>query len=431
MNWVLIKDIKDYNDREVTLKGWVYNKRSSGKIWFLILRDGTGIIQGVVLKNEVSEKVFNIKDELTQESSVIVQGLIHADKRSPGGYEIVVRDIKVVQIATDYPIALKDHGVEFLMDNRHLWLRSRKQWAILRIRHTVYYAITEYLNNNGFIRFDSPLLTPNACEGTTTLFTVPYFDLGNAYLSQSGQLYLEAGIMSLGRVYNFGPVFRAEKSKTRKHLTEFWMMDAETAYVEHDENLKIQEDLIRFVIRLVLEKNAIELEVLERDIEQLKKADAPFKRMTHKEAIEYLRSRGSDISDKGDLGAKDEVMLTEGSDVPVFVEKWPKEIKAFYMKLDKDNPDLVLCADLIAPEGFGEIIGGSQREDDHDLLYQRMVAEDMPINEYQWFLDLRKYGSVPHSGFGVGLERLVQWMSGVVQIRESIPFARTIYRLRP
>ncbi|MBU4445513.1 asparagine--tRNA ligase [bacterium] len=431
MDWVLIKDVKDYNDREVTLKGWVYNKRSSGKIWFLILRDGTGIIQGVVLKNEVSEEVFNIKDELTQESSVIVKGLIHADRRSPGGYEIVVRDIKVVQIATDYPIALKDHGVEFLMDNRHLWLRSRKQWAILRIRHTVYYAITEYLNNNGFIRFDSPLLTPNACEGTTTLFTVPYFDLGNAYLSQSGQLYLEAGIMSLGRVYDFGPVFRAEKSKTRKHLTEFWMMDAEAAYVEHDENLKIQEELIRFVIRSVLEKNATELEVLERDIEQLKKADAPFKRMTHKEAIEYLRSRGSDISDKSDLGAKDEVMLTEGSDVPVFIEKWPKEIKAFYMKRDKDNPDLVLGADLIAPEGFGEIIGGSQREDDHDLLYQRMVAEDMPLDEYQWFLDLRKYGSVPHSGFGVGLERLVQWMSGVEQIRESIPFARTIYRLRP
>ena len=431
MDWVLIKDVKDYNDREVTLKGWVYNKRSSGKIWFLILRDGTGIIQGVVLKNEVSEEVFNIKDELTQESSVIVKGLIHADRRSPGGYEIVVRDIELVQIATDYPIALKDHGVEFLMDNRHLWLRSRKQWAILRIRHTVYYAITEYLNNNGFIRFDSPLLTPNACEGTTTLFTVPYFDLGNAYLSQSGQLYLEAGIMSLGRVYDFGPVFRAEKSKTRKHLTEFWMMDAEAAYVEHDENLKIQEDLIRFVIRSVIEKNMTELEVLERDIDQLKKADAPFKRMTYKEAIEYLRSRGSDISDMGDLGAKDEVTLTDGSDVPVFVEKWPKEIKSFYMKRDKDNTDLVLGADLIAPEGFGEIIGGSQREDDHDLLYQRMVAEDMPLDEYQWFLDLRKYGSVPHSGFGVGLERLVQWMSGVVQIRESIPFARTIYRLRP
>ena len=431
MDWVFIKDVKHYDEKEVTLKGWVYNKRSSGKIWFLIMRDGTGIIQGVVLKNEVSEEVFNKKDELTQESSIVVRGLIHADKRSPGGYEIVVKDIEIVQIADEYPIALKEHGVEFLMDNRHLWLRSRKQWAILRIRHTVYHAISDYLNMNGFYRFDSPLLTPNACEGTTTLFKVPYFDLGNAYLSQSGQLYLEAGIMSLGRVYDFGPVFRAEKSKTRKHLTEFWMMDAEAAFIEHDDNLKIQEELIRFVINAVLEKNLSDLEVLERDVEQLKKADAPFKRMTHKETVEFLRSKGSEITEKDDLGAKDEVLLTEDSDVPIFVEKWPKEVKAFYMKRDKDNPDLVLGADLIAPEGFGEIIGGSQREDDYDLLYKRMVDENMPLEDYQWFLDLRKYGSVPHSGFGVGLERLVQWMSGTKHIREVIPFARTIYRLKP
>ncbi len=431
MDWILIKDVKNYNEKEVILKAWVYNKRSSGKIWFLILRDGTGIIQGVVLKNEVTEDVFNKREELTQESSVIVKGLIHEDKRSPGGYEIVVRDIEMVQVAAEYPIALKEHGVEFLMDNRHLWLRSNKQWAVLRIRHTVYYAITDYLNQNSFVRFDSPLLTPNACEGTTTLFTVPYFDQGNAYLSQSGQLYLEAGIMSLGRVYDFGPVFRAEKSKTRKHLTEFWMMDAEAAFVEHDENLKIQEELIRFVIREVIEKNANELEILERDVAQLKKADAPFKRMTHKEAIEYLQAQGSEIGFDSDLGAKDEVILTEDSDVPIFVEKWPKEIKAFYMKRDKENPDLVLGADLIAPEGFGEIIGGSQREDDHDLLYDRMVAENMPLKDYQWFLDLRKYGSVPHSGFGIGLERMVQWMSGTKHIREVIPFARTIYRLKP
>jgi asparaginyl-tRNA synthetase len=431
MNWILIKDVKNYDQQEVILKGWVYNKRSSGKIWFLILRDGTGLIQGIVLKNEVSDEVFNKYTELDQESSVIVQGLIHADQRSPGGYEIVVRDIQVLQIATDFPIALKEHGVEFLMDNRHLWLRSRKQWAVLRIRHAVYYAITDYLHQNGFVRFDSPLLTPNACEGTTTLFSVPYFDLGKAYLSQSGQLYLEAGIMSLGRVYDFGPVFRAEKSKTRKHLTEFWMMDAEAAFVEHEENLKIQEELIRFVIRSILDKCAIELEILERDVKPLKRADAPFKRMTHAEAVEYLRKKGSDISGLSDLGAKDEVLLTKNSEVPIFIEKWPKEIKAFYMKRDQENPDLVLGADLIAPEGFGEIIGGSQREDNYDLLYQRMVAEDMPLDEYQWFLDLRKYGSVPHSGFGVGLERLVQWMSGTAQIRETIPFARTIYRLRP
>lgn len=431
MDWVFIKDVKNYDGKEVTLKGWVYNKRSSGKIWFLIMRDGTGIIQGVVLKNEVSEEVFNQEDKLTQESSIIVRGLIHADKRSPGGYEIVVRDIEVVQIAKDYPITLKEHGVEFLMDNRHLWLRSSKQWAVLRIRHTVYYAITDYLNQNGFYRFDSPLLTPNACEGTTTLFSVPYFELGNAYLSQSGQLYLEAGIMSLGRVYDFGPVFRAEKSKTRKHLTEFWMMDAEAAFVEHEQNLKIQEELIRFVINAVLEKNPEDLEILERDIDQLKKADAPFRRITHAEAIAFLRSKGSDIDAQSDLGAKDEVLLTENSAVPVFVEKWPKEIKAFYMKRDQENPNLVLGADLIAPEGFGEVIGGSQREDDYDLLYQRMVAENMPLDDYRWYLDLRKYGSVPHSGFGIGLERLVQWMSGTKHIREVIPFARTIYRLKP
>ncbi|HPY00922.1 MAG TPA: asparagine--tRNA ligase, partial [Candidatus Marinimicrobia bacterium] len=276
-----------------------------------------------------------------------------------------------------------------------------------------------------------PILTPNACEGTTTLFEVPYFDLGKAYLSQSGQLYLETGIMSLGRVYDFGPVFRAEKSKTRKHLTEFWMMDAEAAFVEHEENMRIQEELIRFVIRKILAECQPELEILERNIEQLRKADAPFKKMTHREAVEYLRSKGSSMTETEDLGAQDETLLTEGSDVPIFVEKWPKEIKAFYMKRDPENPDLVLGDDLIAPEGYGEIIGGSQREDDYDLLLQRMIAENMPLDEYQWFLDLRKYGSVPHSGFGVGLERLITWIAGVPHIRETIPFPRTIYRLRP
>ncbi len=431
MDWVFVKDVKDYDGKEVVMKGWVYNKRSSGKIWFLILRDGTGIIQGIVLNNEVSKSVFDKRDEMLQESSVTIKGLIHEDKRAPGGYEIVIRDITVHQIANDYPISLKEHGVEFLMDNRHLWLRSKKQWAILRIRHAVYYAITEYLNNNDFIRFDSPLLTPNACEGTTTLFSVPYFNLGNAYLSQSGQLYLEAGIMSLGRVYDFGPVFRAEKSKTRKHLTEFWMMDAEAAFVEHEENMQIQEELIRYIITKVIDNNKVELDILERDIEKLKKADAPFKIITHKDAVDYLRDKGSEISYVGDLGAQDEVLLTEDSDVPIFVEKWPKETKAFYMKRDKENPDLVLGADLIAPEGYGEIIGGSQREDDYDLLLQRMKDDNMPLEDYQWFLDLRKYGSVPHSGFGVGLERLVTWMAGVPHIRETIPFPRTIYRLEP
>lgn len=429
--WICIRDIAKYDQQVVTLKGWLYNLRSSGKIWFLLLRDGSGLIQGIVSRADVTEEVFNLRDVLTQESSLIVTGLVHADKRAPGGYELVVQHIQIVQLAQDYPITLKEHGIEFLMDNRHLWLRSRKQWALLRLRHTVYFAICEYLNRNGFIRFDSPILTPNACEGTTTLFEVPYFDLGKGYLSQSGQLYLEAGIMSLGRVYDFGPVFRAEKSKTRKHLTEFWMMDAEAAFVEHEENLQIQEGLIRYVIRTAVERCREELNILERDIARLQKADAPFGRMTHQEAVTYLRAKGSTISDKDDLGAQDEVLLTEGSDVPIFVEKWPKEIKAFYMKRDPQNPNLVLGADLIAPEGYGEIIGGSQREDDYELLLTRMQEEKMPLEEYQWFLDLRKYGSVPHSGFGVGLERLVTWIGGVQHIRETIPFPRTIYRLRP
>ncbi|MCK9483160.1 MAG: asparagine--tRNA ligase [Candidatus Marinimicrobia bacterium] len=431
MQSVLVKDVQSYNGQEVSLRGWVYNLRSSGKIWFLLLRDGTGLIQGIVSRNDVTEEVFNQKDNLTQESAIRISGLIHEDKRAPGGYEIIIKELHVYQVAKDYPIALKEHGAEFLMDNRHLWLRSRKQWALLRIRHTVYYAITQYLNENNFIRFDSPILTPNACEGTTTLFEVPYFDLGKAYLSQSGQLYLETGIMSLGRVYDFGPVFRAEKSKTRKHLTEFWMMDAEAAFVEHEENMRIQEGLIRFVIRKALTECKAELEILERNVEQLEKADAPFKIMTHREAVEYLRSKGSSMTETEDLGAQDESLLTESSDVPIFIEKWPKEIKAFYMKRDPQNPDIVLGDDLIAPEGYGEIIGGSQREDDYDLLLQRMIGEKMPLAEYQWFLDLRKYGSVPHSGFGVGLERLVTWIAGVPHIRETIPFPRTIYRLRP
>jgi asparaginyl-tRNA synthetase len=431
MTLATVKTVYRFEQQEVELRGWVYNMRSSGKIWFLMFRDGTGIMQCTVLQNEVTPDVFEMYSALTQESSVIVQGIVRADRRAPGGYELTVKDIQIVQIAAEYPITPKEHGVDFLLSNRHLWVRSSKQWAVLRIRHSVYFAICEYLNNNGFVRFDSPILTPNACEGTTTLFKVPYFDLGAAYLSQSGQLYLETGIMSLGRVYDFGPVFRAEKSKTRKHLTEFWMMDAEAAYVEHEENMQIQEELIRFVIRLVLKNNSSELQILERNVEQLMKADAPFKRMTHAEAVTFLRRKGSTIGNKEDLGAKEEMLLTETSDVPIFVERWPKETKAFYMKRDSADPNIVLGADLIAPEGFGEIIGGSQREDDHDLLLKRMQADQMPIDKYQWYLDLRKFGSVPHSGFGVGLERLVQWMSGVNHIRETIPFPRTIYRLEP
>ena len=431
MQHVFVKDVHLHPGEEICLKGWVRNIRLSGKLAFIILRDGTGEIQTIAFKPELGDEAFELAKRLTIESSVIITGIPKAHPKQENVFELDIKTLAVVQLSEEYPIGKKEHGPDFLLTNRHLWIRSSKQWAVLRIRHTVYFAICQYLNENNFFRFDSPILTPNACEGTTTLFDLDYFDQGKAYLSQSGQLYLETGIMSLGRVYDFGPVFRAERSKTRKHLTEFWMMDAEAAFVEHEENMQIQEELIRYVIRTVLDKCAAELVILERDVEALKAADAPFKRMTHYETIEYLRSKGSEITHGSDLGAQDEVMLTEGSAVPIFIERWPKEIKAFYMKRDPLDPNIVLGNDLIAPEGFGEIIGGSQREDDHDLLLARMQAEKMPIEDYQWFLDLRKYGSVPHSGFGIGLERLVTWMSGIHHIRETIPFPRMIYRIYP
>ncbi|MBS3740934.1 MAG: asparagine--tRNA ligase [Candidatus Cloacimonetes bacterium] len=428
---VLIKDVGKHVDEEVILSGWVRNKRSSGKIQFIILRDGTAEIQAVAFHPNLTDSQFEKCENLTMESSVKIWGKVKKDERSPTGYELDLTNIEIIQIAAEYPIQKKSHGVNFLLDNRHLWVRSRKQHALLKIRHTVYYAITTYLNENGFYRYDSPILTPNACEGTTTLFKVPYFDIGKAYLSQSGQLYAETGIMSLGRVYDFGPTFRAEKSKTRKHLTEFWMMDAEAAFVKHKENMKIQEELIRFVIRQVIKKNENELKTLKRDIETLRKADAPFKVITHKEAIDLLQTKGYDIGYDEDFGAEEEEAITEDAEIPVFVEKWPKHIKSFYMKIDPDDKDISLCDDLIAPEGFGEIIGGSEREDDYKILKKRMKEEELPMDEYQWYLDLRRYGTVPHSGFGVGLERLIGWMSGVRHIRQTIPFPRMINRVSP
>ena len=432
MKLITLKEIKDHIGEEVKLRGWVRNyRKSSSKLRFVIFRDAHADIQAVAFKPEMGEDNFEKVKQVSLECSVEIIGVPQEHPKREGVFEFQLKDLNILGKSVDYPIGKKEHGVDFLLSQRHLWLRSKKQTAALKIRHTVYYAICEYLNKNDFYRFDSPILTPNASEGTTTLFEVPYFDMGSAFLSQSGQLYLEAGIMSLGRVYDFGPVFRAEKSKTRKHLTEFWMMDAEAAFVEHDENIEIQEELIRYVIRTVIERNSKELEILERDVEKLKKADAPFKRMTHREVIDMLKKKGVEIDYLDDFGAPEEEMITEGSDVPVFVERWPKEIKSFYMKRDKDNPDLVLGADLIAPEGFGEIIGGSQREDDHDILLGRIEAEGYDVKDYQWFLDLRKYGSVPHSGFGIGLERLIQWMSGIRYIREVIPFPRMINRINP
>lgn len=431
MKTIFVKDIKAYLGEEIHLRGWVRNIRKSGKLMFIIFRDGTGTIQTVVYKPGIGEEKFELSKTLTIESSVEIWGTPKEHPNKPGVYELDVTDLKPVCISPEYPISKKEHGPDFLLSNRHLWIRAPKQWANLKVRHTVYHAISEYLNNNSFTRFDSPILTPNPCEGSTTLFEVEYFDQGSAYLSQSGQLYLEPAIMTLGRVYDFGPVFRAEKSKTRKHLTEFWMMDAEAAFVEHKENMEIQEGLVRHVIRTVLEKCPKELEILERDVEQLKKADAPFKVMTHYEAIELLQSKGCEIAHGEDFGANEEAILTEGSDVGLFIEKWPKKIKAFYMKQDPDNPELVLGSDLLAPEGFGEIIGGSQREDDYDVLLARMEEEKLDVSTYEWYLDMRKYGSVPHSGFGIGLERLVQWMTGTKHIREVIPFPRMIYRIYP
>ncbi len=430
MDYVLTKDLRDHLGQEVTMKGWVYNFRSSGKIMFVQFRDGYGFVQVVASEEEVGAEVWQKLGELALETSIELTGQVskHPKKEE---YEVQLVSLKMVGTSVDYPIGKKEHGPDFLLSNRHLWLRSQKQWAIMRIRNVVINAIYEYLNEQNFIKIDAPVLTPNACEGTTTLFELDYFDQGKAYLTQSGQLYIEAAIFSVGRCFDFGPVFRAEKSKTRRHLTEFWMMDAEAAYVEHAENMKIQEGNIRHIIRMVLEKCQSELAILERDIEPLKKADNDFKIMSYEETIGYLQANGSDIKYGEDLGGDDETILTAKSEVPVFVDKWPKDIKAFYTKVCPDDSKLVFNSDLIAPEGYGEVIGGSQREDDYDILLKRMTEEKLPLADYQWYLDLRKYGSVPHSGYGIGLERMVAWMCGVKHIRETIPFPRMISRIYP
>ncbi len=428
---VFITDFSKHVGETVAVQGWLYNKRSSGPLYFIEIRDGLGWTQAVAAKASLSEEVWKQIEEAGQESSIIVTGTVAKHPKREGVYELQVTDFKLVQNAINYPIALKDHGPDFLMDNRHLWLRSKRQWAILRIRDAIKTAMHMYLHEQKFISVDSPEFTPNACEGTTTLFAVPYFDLGEAYLSQSGQLYIEAAIASVGRCYDFGPVFRAEKSKTKRHLTEFWMMDAEAAYVEHDENLAIQEGLVRYVVRYCLEHCKEEFTILERNTEALQKVDAPFTRYTYDQAIEKLHELGSDIKYGEDLGNDDEGLLTKDSAVPVFIEKWPAAIKSFYMKRVKENPDLVYGADLIATEGGGEIAGGSQREENIDTLLERIKAEGLNQADYEWYLDTRRYGSVPHSGFGFGLERLVRWISGAEHIRECIPFPRTIGRLRP
>lgn len=428
MEYHTLKDVKNLIDQPINLRGWVVNFRSSGKIGFLEFRDGFDFIQCVIEQKNVGEKIWEDFNNLTLESVINIQGKV-AKHPKKDEYEIHINNLEVLHLVKEeYPISKKEHGADFLLQNRHLWLRSKSQWAIQKIRTTVIKSIYDYLINDNFTKIDSPIFTPNACEGTTELFKVPYFDKF-VYLSQSGQLYLEACIMSLGKVFDFGPTFRAEKSKTRRHLNEFWMMDAEMAFYDNEKSLVLQENLICFVVEQVLKENKKELEILERNTDSLEKIKAPFIRMTHQEAVDKLNKLGSPITYKDDLGAEDETLLTSDTDRPVFVTHWPAEIKAFYMKRDGENR--ALCADLIATDGFGEIIGGSQREDDYNTLLKRIKEHKLPIDYFEWYLDLRKYGTVEHSGFGIGLERLVAWITGIRHIRETIPFPRTITRITP
>ncbi|SHJ92328.1 asparaginyl-tRNA synthetase [Anaerobranca californiensis DSM 14826] len=425
-----IADIAKHEGQEVIIKGWLYNKRSSGKIQFLQIRDGSGFIQGVMVKNEVGEEIFNKVKEITQESSIIVYGTVKREERAPSGFELLLKDVELVHLAPTYPIAKKEHGVDFLMDHRHLWLRSPRQVAIMRVRNTIVNAAREFFDKNGFTLIDAPILTPSACEGTTNLFETEYFDT-KAYLSQSGQLYMEAAAMALGKVYCFGPTFRAEKSKTRRHLIEFWMIEPEMAYVEFEENLQVQEQFVSYIVEKVLEKNRQDLKVLDRDISKLENIKAPFPRITYDDAIKLLQEKGEDIQWGDDFGAPHETIIAESFDKPVFVTHYPTDIKAFYMKPHPQRPEVVLAADLIAPEGYGEIIGGSERIADLDLLLKRIEEHNLPKEAYQWYIDLRTYGSVPHSGFGLGLERTVAWICGLDHVRETIPFPRLLNRLYP
>ena len=431
MKEIDIRDVSKYEGEKVKIKGWLYNKRSSGKIHFLIIRDGTGYIQGIVEKKNVSEEIFELYDKISLETSLEVVGKIRKDERSPFIYEMDVEDIKVYHYTNDYPITKKEHGVGFLLPLRHLWLRSRKQWALMRIRHSVIRAIRDFFDERGFILIDAPILTPSACEGTTTLFETDYFG-EKAYLSQSGQLYMEAACMAFKKVYCFGPTFRAEKSKTRRHLMEFWMVEPEIAFATLNDIMDLSEELVVYIVERVLEERKEELKILERDISKLQNIKRPFYRISYTEAVEFLHKNGfPDFRWGDDFGAPHEVKISENYDKPVIIHRYPKEAKAFYMKEDPENPKVVLCMDMLAPEGYGEIIGGSQREDDYDKLLKRMQELNMPIEDYRWYLDLRKYGSCPHSGFGLGLERTIQWISGLHHIRETIPFPRMLEKIYP
>lgn len=425
-----IERISKYVDQDVTINGWLFNKRSSGKIQFLQIRDGSGFIQGVVVKNDVSPEVFEKCKNITQESSIMVTGSVRADERAPSGFELTVKEVEVVAIAQEYPISLKEHGTDFLMDHRHLWIRTPKQHAILRIRDEINRAIRDFFHERDFVLIEPPIITPASCEGTTELFEIDYFGQ-NAYLSQTGQLYAEAAAMAFGKVYSFGPTFRAEKSKTRKHLNEFWMIEPEMAYVDFEGNLKIQEEMVAYIVQRVLENRKMELKILERNTESLENVKAPFPRITYTDAVKLLQENGFEFEWGDDFGAPHETFIAEQYDKPVFITHFPTKMKAFYMQPDPDNPEVILGADLIAPEGYGEIIGGSQRIHDLDLLLHKLEEEKLPKEIYEWYIDLRRYGSVPHSGYGLGLERTVAWLCGIDHIRQTIPFARTLNRVYP
>lgn len=426
-----ISEVGKFIGQEVTIGAWLANKRSSGKIAFLQLRDGTGFIQGVVVKAEVEEKIFQEAKSLSQESSLYVSGIVREDERSPFGYELGITKFRVIAAAVDYPITPKEHGTEFLMDHRHLWLRSKRQHAVMKIRNEIIRATYEFFNQEGFVKIDPPILTGSAPEGTSELFHTKYFD-EDAYLSQSGQLYMEAAAMALGKVFSFGPTFRAEKSKTRRHLIEFWMIEPEMAFYEFEDNLKVQEAYVSFIVKNVLENCGLELHTLGRDLSKLANIKAPFPRITYDDAITFLHEKGfTEIKWGDDFGAPHETAIAESFDKPVFITHYPTSLKPFYMQPDAKRDDVVLCADLIAPEGYGEIIGGSERIHDAELLKKRLSEHNLNSEAYKWYLQLREYGSVPHSGFGLGLERTVAWISGVEHVRETIPFPRLLNRLYP
>lgn len=440
-----IEDIAKYDGEEVTFRGWVMNKTGKGKLQFIMLRDGTGVCQCVVFKPNVSEEVFEDAKKLTQESSVMITGTVRKEEKAKGGFELDVKSLQIMQLATDYPITPKDHGEAFLIEHRHLWLRSSKQHAIMRIRASVMKAIRDYLDGNGFKIMDSPMFTPNACEGTSTLFETKYFDLGNAYLSQSGQLYAEASAMAMGRVYTFGPAFRAERSKTRKHLTEFWMVEPEMAYFDLHDDMDLAEDLVEYIVQYVLKTNMPELQTLERDVTKLEKIRRPFYRMSYTEAVDWLDKNHIPLRKKvdgqdvdifpfpwgEDFGAVQEEAIMDQFDKPCIIHRYPAGVKAFYMKTDPQDEKVVLAMDMLGPERAGEIIGGSQREENYDVLLDKIKTHDLPVEAFQWYLDLRKFGGVPHSGFGLGVERVVKWITGASHIRETIPFPRMIYRIVP